>query len=60
MRCVAVAVVQPVVNVDRNVDGTREQPVAGCFVKDSIEDAVELIVDRVRVKSTKMIQQRSC
>ncbi|MFC6873494.1 hypothetical protein [Halobellus marinus] len=47
-------------NVDRNVDGTREQPVAGCFVKDSIEDAVELIVDRVRVKSTKMIQQRSC
>jgi len=55
----AVAIVQPVVNVHRNVDGSCEQPVAGCFVEYSIADAVELIVDRVRVKSTKMVQQCS-
>jgi hypothetical protein len=60
VRCLTVSVVQPVVNVDRNVDGSSEQPVASGFVQHRIADAVELTADCVRVKSTEMVEQCSC
>jgi len=60
VRCFAISVIEPIVYVNRNVDWLSEQPVASSFLKYSIADAVELVVDRVRIKSTKMVEQCSC
>jgi len=57
VRCVVRAVVEPFVNIERNIDRTSERPLAAGVSDCCGPDAIELSIDGVRAQSTKVVEQ---
>lgn len=57
VRCVVRSVVEPFVDIERNIDRTSERPLAAGVSERGCPDAIELSIDGVRAQSTKVVEQ---